>query len=298
MIRNFDIDALRTMVVGVELGSFTRAASELGRSQSAISMHIKKLEDRAGKPLFMRRGRGLVPTEAGEQLLLYARKIVALNDEAAIALGVGEAESTVKLGLPQDFFDVLLPQAISAFSCDAHNVHVDVRAGRNYGLEDEVHAGRLDAALAFFPVGAKGHGELLATLPTGWFAGRGMVGLCDTAGKLPVVLHDHPCLFRTNALNALEEAGRVWRVVLTTPSLAGVWAAVGAKQGVTSRTFYRVPDGTEPVPARYGLPSTAPVEVRLLVGDQASPATLALGAALRNVALRELAPLHASDQAA
>ena len=298
MIRSFDIDALRTMVVGVELGSFTRAASELGRSQSAISMHIKKLEDRAGKPLFVRRGRGLVPTEAGEQLLSYARKIIALNDEAAIALGVGEVESTVRFGLPQDFFDVLLPQAISAFSRDAQNVHVDVRAGRNYGLEDEVHAGRLDTALAFFPVGAKGHGELLVTLPTGWFAGRGMAGPSDTAGKLPVVLHDHPCLFRTSALNALEGAGRVWRVALTTPSLAGVWAAVGAGQGVTSRTLYRVPDGVEPVSEQYRLPKTPPVEVRLLMGEQASPATLALGEALRTVALRELAPLDAGDQAA
>lgn len=298
MIRNFDIDALRTMVVGVELGSFTRAASELGRSQSAISMHIKKLEDRAGKPLFVRRGRGLVPTEAGEQLLSYARKIIALNDEAAIALGVGEAESTVKLGLPQDFFDALLPKAISAFSCDARNVHVDVRAGRNYGLEDEVYAGRLDAALAFFPVGAKGHGELLATLPTGWFAGRGMADLSSATEKLPVVLHDHPCLFRTNALSALEGEGRVWRVVLTTPSLAGVWAAVGAKQGVTSRTLYRVPAGVEPAPERYGLPKTSPVEVRLLMGEHASPASHALGEVLRKVVLSELARLNAGDRAA
>ena len=297
MIRNFDIDALRSMVVGVELGSFARAASELGRSQSAVSMHIKKLEDRAGKPLFVRKGRGLVPTEAGEQMLSYARRIVALNDEAAIALGVGEAESTVKLGLPQDFFDVLLPEAMSAFSCDVPNVHVDVRAGRNYALEDEIHAGRLDAAVAFFPVGSKGHGELLVTLSTSWFAGRQPDDTRKGSRKLPLVLHDHPCLFRTNALRALEKAGQVWRVVLTTPSLNGVWAAVGAQQGITSRTFYRVPDQVQAVPPRYGLPRTEPVEVRLLIGEEASPATRTLGAALRAAALRELAPLNADGEA-
>ena len=239
-----------------------------------------------------------MPTEAGEQLLSYARRIVALNDEAAIALGVGDAESTVKLGLPQDFFDVLLPQAIDAFSRNARNVHVEVRAGRNYGLEEEVHAGRLDAALAFFPLGAKGRGEPLATLPTAWFTDRGGRAARDSLEKVPVVLHDHPCLFRTNALTALEAAGRVWRVALTTPSLAGVWAGVGAGQGVTSRTLYRVPDHIEAVSGRYKLPKTDPVDVRLLVADQPTPTVRALADALRQVTIRELATLDTSDHAA
>jgi len=79
----FDIDALRTIVVGTELRSFARAASQLGRSQSAVSMQLRKLEQQAGRALFRRNGRGLVPTEAGDALLAYARRILALNDEAA-----------------------------------------------------------------------------------------------------------------------------------------------------------------------------------------------------------------------
>jgi len=298
MVRNFDIEALRAMIVGVELGSFTRAASELGRSQSAISMQVKKLEDRAGKQLFVRKGRGLALTEEGEQLLAFARKIIALNDEAAIAMGVGHAESTVKLGLPQDFFDAILPEALSQFSVQEDHVHVDVRAGRNAALEDEVLAGRLDVAVALFPKRSRGHGDLLATLPTYWFGKRGDYSNLEFSERIPLVLYDHPCLFRTQALKALEAKRHTWRVTLTTPSLAGVWAAVAAGRGFTSRTAHMVPDTIKVVPQAHGLPPTPDIEVRLLVTDQASPAALKLAGIVEKVTLDELAPYLSSNAAA
>ena len=99
----FDINALRAIVAGTELRSFARAATQLGRSQSAISMQLKKLEQQAGTQLFVRKGRALVPTDAGESLVAYARRIIALNDEAALALGATATTATVRLGLPQDF---------------------------------------------------------------------------------------------------------------------------------------------------------------------------------------------------
>lgn len=290
MKRNFDIDALRTIVVGVELGSFTRAASELGRSQSAISMHIKKLEERTGKQLFTRQGRGLVPTEAGVQLLNYARKILALNDEAAVALDLDEAESNIKLGLPQDFFDVILPDTISAFSSRNENVHVDVRAGRNYALEEEVNAGRLDVAIAFFPSGSRGYGELLLELPTYWF-GSNQHKYPMRENRASLVLFDHPCLFRSNMLKSMEDNNWTWRVALTTPSLTGVWSAVHTQQGITSRTRYLLPEGIEDVRKEHGLPPTNPIEVRLLVSQKASPAALALAETLKEITLNELEPL-------
>ncbi len=94
----FDIDALRAMVVGVQLGSFSRAAAQLGRSQSAVSMQLRKLEQQADRPLFRRNGCGLVPTEAGVALLAYARRIIALNDEAAISVGATAATAPVRVG--------------------------------------------------------------------------------------------------------------------------------------------------------------------------------------------------------
>lgn len=276
--------------MGVELDSFTRAASQLGRSQSAISMQIKKLEVHAGKPLFLRKGRGLVPTEAGEKLLIFARKIIALNDEATIALGVGVTECSVKLGLPQDFFEVVLPQTVKVFSSKVENVHVDVRAGRNFALEEDVHAGRLDAAVAFFPDGSEGHGELIARLPTYWFSHESAQSLA-TYKRIPLVLFDHPCLFRTTALSAMDGGNYLWRVALTTPSLEGVWAAVQAQIGITLRTMYCVPKGICPLPEQFGLPESKPIELRLLVAKDLSPAAKVLCETLRQVTLDEMLPL-------
>src|SRR6202012_971820 len=111
----FGIDALRTIVVGSELGSFARASIQLGRSQSAISMQLKRLEQQAGRPLFQRNGRGLVPTEAGDALLAYARRIIELHDEAAVTLGSTAQAASNRIGPPQDFFEDVMPDTITRF---------------------------------------------------------------------------------------------------------------------------------------------------------------------------------------
>src|SRR5882724_2699573 len=136
MRTTFDIAALRMIVTGAELGSFARAAARLGRSQSAVSMQLKKLEEQTGKALFRRSGRGLVPTEAGDALLAYARRIIALNDEAAVSLGAAATAASVRIGLPQDFVEDVLPEVITLFARRHPKVHVEVRAGRNYDLEE------------------------------------------------------------------------------------------------------------------------------------------------------------------
>jgi DNA-binding transcriptional LysR family regulator len=118
-------------------------------------MQLKKLEEQAGKPLFRRSGRGLVPTEAGEALLTYARRIIALNDEAATSVGAPAAAASVRVGLPQDLFEDVMPGSIIQFSRQRRGVHVEVRAGRNYALEEEVESGQFDVAwhLPSFPPG-------------------------------------------------------------------------------------------------------------------------------------------------
>ena len=168
MTPSFDIDALRAMVIGTDLRSFASAAVRLGRSQSAISMQLKKLEQQAGAQLFVRKGRGLVPTEAGEALIAYARRIVALNDEAVAALGAAVSPATVRLGLPQDFFDDVMPATLAAFAREEADVHVEVQAGPNHSLGEEVAASRLDVAIALFKDGAGAEGEPLCALPMRW----------------------------------------------------------------------------------------------------------------------------------
>ncbi len=270
MNTSFDIDALRAVVSGIEQGSFARAAIELGRSQSAVSMQLKKLEHQAGVQLFVRKGRGLVPTEAGEALTHYARRIIALNDEAARALGAAVAPETVRLGLPQDFYDDVMPATMERFSGLHPDVHVAVRAGNNHTIYDDVAAGRLDGAIAFFPKNSRAKGELLCELPLRWFAHK------DTAepardAVVPLVLFNHRCLFRQTALGALDRADIRWRAALTTPSLSAVWAALRSNFGVGVRIAHSVPADIVDVSDWDCLPPLPSVELRLLGSDSVKP---------------------------
>jgi DNA-binding transcriptional LysR family regulator len=278
----FDMDALRTIVLGTDLGSFARAASQLSRSQSAVSMHLKKLEDQVGRPLFRRNGRGLIPTEAGEALLTYARRIIALNDEAATSLGAPIAIASVQMGLPQDLFDDVMPEAITRFSRLRPGVHVEVRAGRNHALEEDVRAGRLDVAVAFFPVGSEAHGTLLASLPMLWLGAKGFAKP-DGDDPIPLVVFDHPCLFRQAALQALDRKGRRWRLSLTTPSLPGIWAALRAGYGVSVRPAHPIANGLRDVASELGLPKLPAIELRMLSASALSPAASDLRSILESV---------------
>jgi DNA-binding transcriptional LysR family regulator len=280
----FDIDALRAIVIGSELGSFARAAIQLGRSQSAISMQLKRLEDQAGRPLFQRNGRGLVPTEAGDALLAYARRILELHDEAAATLGKAATPASIRMGLPQDFFDDVMPDAIERFSRRRPGIHVEVRAGRNYALEDEVNSGRLDLAIAYFEPGRGKPGVSLASLPMSWFGGASFRRFpVEKLDRIPLVLFDHPCLFRQAALNALDRKGIPWRLSLTTPSLSGVWAAVGFGHGITVRTTRRVPAGIHDVASELGLPRLPSIELRMIARSDLSSAASELRVILETV---------------
>ncbi|MBD1545874.1 LysR family transcriptional regulator [Labrenzia aggregata] len=278
------MDALRAVVAGTDLGSFARAAIQLGRSQSAISMQLKKLEQQAGTPLFVRKGRGLVPTEAGEAFVAYARRIVALNDEAALALGSTTTTAAVRLGLPQDFFDDVMPATLKAFAGAHENVHVEVRAGENHNLAEEVRAGRLDVAIAFFKSGAPDEGELLCDMPMQWLACEAFLETL-TGSPVPLVLFNHPCLFRQAALSALEQGEMRWRAALTTPSLPGIWAALRSGLGVGVRTDHGRPQDIACVGRSLKLPVLPAIEVRLLLAPNASPLAHDLSKVLRQETL-------------
>src|ERR1700744_434722 len=111
-LTNLDMDLLRTLATAMDLGGFARAANRLGRAQSAVSLQMRKLEQQLGVPLLRKQGRGLALTEAGDVVLTYARRILALNDETVTAVRGLDLEGAVRLGLPQDFAEVWLPAAL------------------------------------------------------------------------------------------------------------------------------------------------------------------------------------------
>ncbi|WP_319519167.1 LysR substrate-binding domain-containing protein [uncultured Martelella sp.] len=289
MLTTFDMDALRTIVVGTDLGSFARAAVQLGRSQSAVSMHLKKLEQQTGTVLFRRNGRGLVPTEAGEAFIAYARRIIALNDEAALSVGAAATTASVRLGLPQDFFDDLMPATLRTFRQNCDNVHVDIRAGENHSLAEEVRAGRLDAAIAFFRAGSPAEGETLCRLPMRWLATEDVMATLPR-DPVPLVLFNHPCLFRQAALAALDDSRTRWRAALTTPSLPAVWSALRSGLGIAVRTDHGRPADIISVGHDFGLPQLPSIELRLLRAPNISGIADRLAEVLRRETLSKVTP--------
>jgi DNA-binding transcriptional LysR family regulator len=244
----FDLDVLRTFVTGVELGSFARAAQRLGRSTSAVSAQLKKLEDQLGMPVLRKEGRGMVTTPAGESLLGYARRLLELNDEAASAVRGAELAGSIRLGMQEDFGEQLLTDVLGRYARAHPRLRIEARVARNSELMAQLAAGKLDLALAWDAGQHSPYSEPLGSLPMRWIsaaqglADGGLQALADGA-PLPLVMFDAPCLMRTAATTALDRAGVPWRIAFTSPSLAGVWAAVAAGLGVTVRTEAGLPPG-------------------------------------------------------
>ncbi|MES2054527.1 MAG: LysR substrate-binding domain-containing protein [Pseudomonadota bacterium] len=237
---NLDMDVLRTLVLAEQLGGFVHAAGRIGRSQSAVSQQIRKIEEQVGQTLFRKQGRGLVATAAGETLLAYARRILELNDEALVAINGLTAGGTVRLGLPGDFADSWLPAVLGRFNRALPTARLEAVVDRNRALIERLDRGELDLVLAINQ-GNRPDALVLERLPAIWI-GPAPGRLAWNAGEpLPLVLSDPPCFFRQRALATLEEAGIAWRVVLTSPSVQGIWAAVEAGLGVTLRIAVGIP---------------------------------------------------------
>ena len=289
------MDALRTVVVATDLGSFSRAAVQLGRSQSAVSMHLKKLEQQTGTVLFRRSGRGLVPTEAGEAFIAYARRIIALNDEAALSMGAAATTASVRLGVPQDFFDDVMPATLRTFSEEYDTVHVDIRAGENHSIAEDVRAGRLDAAIAFYPEGSPAEGETLCRLPMRWLATADTIANLQR-DPLPLVLFNHPCLFRQAALATLDASRMRWRAALTTPSLPAIWSALRSGLGIAVRTDHARPDDIVCAGNDGALPQLPSIGLRLLRRPDIGPVADRLAQILRQETLGKVTAGGGNEQ--
>lgn len=247
MLSNLDLDALRTLVIAQDLGGFGRAAAQLGRTPSAISLQMKRLQAEVGTTLFRRDGRKLMLTEQGDIALRYARRVLELNDEMLDTLRGASLSGSVRVGFAQDFVETVLPQALTRFSSLYPLVQLEIQIDRNFVLEDEVRNGKLDIALTLGDAPQR-TATKLCDLPLSWIASPKFVE--RRSEPLPLVLFAHPCIFRNRALDALHHVERSWRIALTSPSLAGLWAAVHANLGVTVRAQTGAPQGMS-----FSLPS-------------------------------------------
>jgi DNA-binding transcriptional LysR family regulator len=296
---NLDMDLLRTLVTARQLGSFNRAASRLGRSQSAISQQMRKLEEQLGERLFQKEGRGWALTEAGEVVLAYARRILELNDEAVSAVREHTLDGEVRFGCPADFAESWLPGALARFKLEHPTTRVEVAVDRNRMLLERLDAGELDLVLALAN-DSRADAELVSALQLLWIgAAAGAGNVINTAEPVQLAMFEAPCFFRQGALTALDRAGLPWRIAFTSPSLSGLWAAVSAGLGITLRTAVGLPAGVKPL-TNSGLPSAPQPSLNLCLhnaGRSLNPATSALRAIVLNTLRHQSLVEYQSERA-
>lgn len=272
---NLDIDALRTIVTAQQLGSFNRAATHIGRSQSAVSQQIHKLEEQIGELLFRRHGRGLALTDAGDVVVAYARRILDLNDEMVLAARGHGIAGVVRLGLPADFAESWLPTVLGRFKRSHPSVHVEVVVDRNRRLLDRLDNGELDLVLALNNA-TRGDSQAIASLPLVWIGPRADIEVWRSGVPIPLAVYEAPCFFREKALATLDQAGIAWRIAFSSSSLRGLWAAVEAGLGITLRTDAGLPESLRALNADDDLPSAPKLGISLSLHDAKrtiSPAT-------------------------
>ncbi len=295
---NLDMDVLRTLVTAQRLGGFNRAAEQVGRSQSAVSQQIHKLEERIGQPLFKKRGRTLELTEAGEMVLSYARRILDLNDEAVTAVRGASVEGAVRFGLPGDFAETWLPMALGRFKRAHPGVRVEAATDRNATMIERLDKGQLDLAVALGR-SARSDAFPIATLPMAWIGASDGTLPWRTGEPVPLALFEAPCIFRTAATQALDAAGIPWMIAFTSPSVPGLWAAAAAGLGITLRTVAGLPGTLRTLGPKDGLPSMPTIELSLHdAGRELTPAAQRLKDILLDALDENIATLPGAKRAA
>ena len=266
-----DLELLRSFVSVVDAGGFTRAGERVHRTQSTVSQQFKRLEEDLGQVLLHRDGKDVRPTEAGERLLSYARRLLSLAEEARDVIQQPGSEGAIRLGIPEDFAAYRLAKLLAAFSRSHPGLRLDVRADQSTYLRRDLERGDLDLALFKRAAGEKG---AIAVWPerVHWVTSKSHP-IGAEATSVPLIGFPLGCLYRTGAIHALESAGRPWHMAYTSSSLAGIQAAVAAGMGLSILSEMAIQSDHRVLTAKDGFAPIKRTEVALMAAPGASPAT-------------------------
>ncbi len=274
---NLDPDLLRAFVAVADHRSFTRAAAMLNRTQSAVSMQIKRLEDRLGAELFNRSKANVDLTAAGEGLLGYARRILALNEEAVGRLAERKVEGVVRLGVMDDYGTCVVPPLLASFLAGYPHIHVEMETGLTSSMPARLGEA-YDLVIAMHPE-ARGDGELLRSEQAVWATSASHV--VERQQPLPLALYPQGCLFRKWAIDALDAAGLPWRLAFVSHSLAAVEAVAAQGLAVTVVKAGTFPPKLRLLSDREGMPRLPAADICLHRATNLSPAGALLADHLR-----------------
>ncbi len=265
-----DLDLLRSFVSVVDTGGFTRAGERVHRTQSTVSQQIRKLEESLGYPLLHRNGKQATPTEEGERLVSYARRILALEQEARDVVTRPASEGVVRLGIPEDFAAYRLTELLSDFIRSRPGLRLDVRSALSTQTRRALERGELDLALFKREAGEDGG---LASWPERlhWVTSR-QHPIDYRRDPLPLVAADQGCLYRNRMIHALETAGRAWHIAYTSHNLAGIQAAISVGLGVSVLPEIAILPEHRMLKTKDGFPAITNTELALVAAADASPA--------------------------
>ncbi len=281
---DLQLDWLRAFVAVVDTGSLSAAALLIHRSQSAVSMQLKKLEQAIGRPVLLRGPRLMQLTATGSELLGYARHLLETHAEALTALHGAQLSGQVRLGVPDDYAARYLTPVLRSFANRHAAVEIALHCEQSTMLIPKVQRGEMDLALVSRDKPQRG--TLLFHEPLVW------VGAAPYEAwrrdPLPVAVYEPGSLARRNALAALATQRRAYRVVYNSSSLAGQLAAVESGLAVAVLTRCSVPPGLQILQHRHGLPLLGSMEVALLrsTASKRSPAVDALHQQMLQTLLR------------
>lgn len=252
---------LETFLAVSQARSFSEAGRRLGLRQSTVSQHIRKLEEEAGRRLFIRDTHSVAPTADGEAMEDFARSILEANQRALRYFAGSQLRGRVRFGASEDFVASRLPEVLAEFVRQHPLVDLELTVGLSATLYQLLDAGDLDLVL-LKRRGEDDRGRLVWRDRLVWIGAE--TTRIDPAQPLPLILYTPPSISRTAALETLERAGRPWRIVCSSGSLSGLRAAALAGLGITVHARGLMPDGLVEMPAAYRLPELSDVEFVVL----------------------------------
>jgi DNA-binding transcriptional LysR family regulator len=274
---NLDPELLRTFLAFTDGGSLARAAEAVGRTPSAVTAQMQRLEALVGEPLLAPAGRGRALTPTGEEMVGHARRILAAHRDAWLSLKGAKADGRVALGSTQDFSDSALSDLLRVFARSHPRVRLDLRIGRTQELTAAFEQGSIDILIAMRQAATTHEIAVLRDQMLWLGAAQGLINLDE---EVPLALLDPPCGFRSAAIAALDAAGRRYRIAATSPSLSGLFAAVRSGIALTPRTRRSIDANITQAPASLALPKLPEAEFALRLRPDATPVAAELASLL------------------
>jgi len=261
-----DTDQLRSFLAIVDTGSFTRAADRVNKTQSAVSMHVRRLEERLDRPLFVKQGRGTRLSPDGERLVEHARRMLQVEAAALADMTAKGLTGRVIFGIPDDYVEPFLPDIVTRFTRRHPQVELSVLCYQSIEVAERVHTGELDVGVATDCAEIRGI-EILREEPLCWVAGL-RAGPIEERRPLPLALAAPSCAWRQQAFQALEAAGIPSRLFLMSANYAAIAPIVQAGLALTVIPAASVNPATQRVLGPdSGLPPLLPIRVGLLRGS-------------------------------